>query len=138
MIAHKVEDGYVLVLKKDEKLVKSVVDFCIENKIQAGFFSGLGAVQSATVGYYYLKQKRYKFKKINRLVEIASLNGNITKKDGRPFLHAHVVLSDGKLRPMAGHLKEATVGGTCEIHLRVLNTKFMREADESTGLDLIQ
>lgn len=138
MTSHKVADGYLLVLRRDELIVKSVTKFCALKNINAGYISGLGAVQSATVGYYYLKQKRYKFRKTQRLMEISSLTGNVAIKDGKPFLHLHVVLSDGKLRALGGHLKEAKVGGTCELYLKVFNSKLERQLDEDTGLHLLK
>jgi uncharacterized protein len=57
-------------------------------------------------------------------------------KAGRPFVHAHAVLSDKNGRTMAGHLIEATVFAA-EIHLIELKgMNLERELDEETGLFL--
>lgn len=128
----------MLVFTRGELLVKNLTQFCIQNKIPTGVVQGIGAAQSATVGYYQLSGKRYKFKKFNKFLEITSLLGNVTLKDGQPWLHLHIVLSDAKLRTYGGHLKEATVGGTCEVYLRTFKKSLKRGANPETGLSTIQ
>lgn len=137
MVSKKIEDGYLVVLKKGEDVVKKLTAFCIQEKIQAGFINGIGAAKGAVVGYYHLPSKTYKHKRFNKFMEIAALNGNVSLKDGKPYLHLHVVLSDNKLRAFGGHLKEATVGGTCEVHLITATVKLERTPDKDTGLALL-
>jgi len=38
------------------------------------------------------------------------LEGNVALKEGEPFIHAHVVLSDHNMQTLGGHLFETTVG----------------------------
>jgi predicted DNA-binding protein with PD1-like motif len=84
-----------------------------------------------------LDEKQYQFQKLDQVLEIASLHGNVALKDGEPFIHAHAVFSDENLRTYGGHLKELTVGGTCEIHMRTFSDTWHREYDQETGLSLI-
>ena len=45
------------------------------------------------------------------------MEGNVALKDGEPFIHAHVVLSDHKMQTLGGHLFETTVGVAGEFFL---------------------
>ena len=69
--------------------------------------------------------------------EIASLIGNISQKDGKPFLHIHTVLCDENFTCIGGHLKEAKVGATCEVHLIDLGMNIERKYDNGIGLKLL-
>jgi len=62
--------------------------------------------------------------------------GNVSLKDGEPFVHAHAVLSDEKGNTRAGHLLEGIVFAA-EVHLSQLEgPKLERKYDEVTGLSL--
>ncbi len=129
---------YVLILQKSELLIEQLTNFCKEHDIKAGFFHGLGGALSAELGYYHLDKQEYEFQTLAQVLEITSLHGNVALKDGIPFIHAHAVLSDAALRAYSGHVKELTVGGTCEVHLQAFEDIWHRNYDdEETGLSLI-
>lgn len=128
---------FVLVLQKGEFLVEQLTSFCKKYEIKAGFFHGLGGALSAEIGYYHLDRQEYEFQTLARVLEITSLHGNVALKNGTPFIHVHAVLSDAALRAYSGHVKELTVGGTCEVHLQTFEDTWHRKYDEETGLSLI-
>lgn len=130
-------DNHVLIFQKGERFIEALTGFCADNGISAGFFHGLGGALSAEIGYYHLDSQEYEFTELNEVLEIVSLHGNVALKDDRPFIHAHGVFSDAKLRTYGGHVKEFVVGGTCELQLQAYNTSRQRVHDEATGLDLI-
>ena len=66
-------------------------------------------------------------------MEITSLNGTITES----AIHIHATLADKNFQTVGGHLKEAIVGGTCEIYLEQIKATLERKADAETGLNLI-
>ena len=105
--------------------------------MEGGFITGIGAVLEAELGYYDLPSKRYAWKKFSNTQEIVSLTGSISTSENKLNLHAHIVLSDEHYQAHGGHLKEATVGGTCEILLRRFDTKLQRQYDKETGLNLL-
>ncbi len=137
MISRKTGNNYLLVLKKGEKLVQSLESFAVSKGIKAAWLSGLGAVLDAELAYYDLSRQQYQYHKLNEVLEIASLSGNIAAFEGRHMVHAHIVLSDNSLKTYGGHLKEATVGGTCEIYLQAMDEQFDRTRDDETGLKLL-
>ncbi len=133
----KIDKKYLIILKKDELIIKSLYDFCNKEKIKNAFFSGIGAVKSAKVGYFNLNTKEYEFKEFNKQLEITSLTGNIMLLDNKPLIHCHITLGDKNLNIIGGHLEEALVGVTCEIILHKLNSEINRKLDKEFNLKLI-
>jgi len=133
----KTSERYIVRLEKGESIIDELTSFCQKENITTGFFYGLGAVLSAELGYYNLKTKKYRTKKFNNPHEIVSLVGNVSIVNNKPFIHAHCVLSNENFECFGGHLKEAVVGGTCEIYLTREEIALERKYDEETGLKLL-
>jgi uncharacterized protein len=66
------------------------------------------------------------------------LVGDIALKDGKPQVHAHLVIgkSDGTAR--GGHLTEADVLPTCEVILTESPQHLQKQIDPESGLALIR
>jgi predicted DNA-binding protein with PD1-like motif len=64
--------------------------------------------------------------------------GNISIKDGKPMVHAHVTLADGEGRAYGGHLAAGTPVFACEfaIHEYTADQVLARQNDPETGLML--
>lgn len=125
-------------LEKGADLYNGIARVAQENKITVGRVTGIGAVQHAKLAYYDQKLMKYYDIEIHEPMEIVSLYGNITIKDGQPFVHAHVVLSDEKGNGKGGHLLP---GGTpvfaCEITLEEFDgPELVRGFDAQSGLTL--
>lgn len=133
----KGEKGYVVRLEKGERLVEKLTEFCKEKNIHSGIFNGIGAVLEAEIGFYNLGKKVYEYKKFDQVLELASLIGNVALVDGEPSIHIHVVVSDQNLQCFGGHLKEATVGATCEIYMTDFELELARKFDSEIGLNLL-
>ena len=70
-------------------------------------------------------------------MEITNLKGNISVKDGNPFVHAHITLADKSGKCYGGHLAPGTVVFACEFLIEALDGPvFERCLDEKTGLPL--
>ncbi len=107
-------------------------------KIKGAWLSGLGTCRWAELGWYDLETKNFKFKKLERPMEITSLQGNIAREVGDPIIHIHATLSDQDMNAYGGHLKELEVAGTCEILLhRWYQDELHRQPDSETGLKLL-
>jgi predicted DNA-binding protein with PD1-like motif len=123
-------------LKHDADLVQSMTELARSRGIEAGSFTVIGALKRARLGYYDQKNHEYRELKIDSPHEIASCVGNVSLKDGEPFIHAHVVLADETGNTKAGHLFEGVVFAA-EVHLRQLEgPRLERKYDEVTGLSL--
>lgn len=133
----KSKNSYVIRLEKDEEIIESLEKFCKSNAVKSANLWAIGAVLWAELGFYHLDKKEYSFKKLNSPLEIASLIGNVSQADGKPFLHIHAVFADENFNCIGGHLKEAMVGATCEVHLVDFEKNIERKYDSETGLKLL-
>jgi predicted DNA-binding protein with PD1-like motif len=123
-------------LKHDADLVQTMTELVRSKGIEAGSFTVIGALKRARLGYYDQKNHEYRELKIDSPHEMASCVGNVSLKDGEPFIHAHVVLADETGNTKAGHLLEGVVFAA-EVHLRQLEgPRLERKYDEVTGLSL--
>jgi len=126
----------VLRLKHDADLIQSVIELARSKGMEAGSFTAIGALKRARLGYYDQKNHEYREMEIDTPHEMASCIGNVSLKDGEPFVHAHVVLADETGNTKAGHLFEGIVFAA-EVHLHELEgPRLEREYDEVTGLSL--
>lgn len=125
-------------LFKGVEIVDGLTKFLKEKSISAGLISGIGAVMNARIGYYDQSEKKYISQQFNEPMEILSLKGNISLRDGEPFAHLHVVLSKSDFTCIGGHLFEATVFAFEFEVIEFEGKAFERGFDEPTGLFLWQ
>ena len=91
----------------------------------------------AEIAFYHLKEKAYEFDRIDELLEISSLNGNVAVANDEVVIHAHTTVADENYHSYSGHLKEAAVAGTCEIYLVVFEKAIERVHSDEIGLKLM-
>jgi len=125
--------AYILKLERGEEIMEVIFKFCKQKKIYAGYFFGLGAVNSVRLAWYSIINKKYTERKIKKPLEIVSLAGIITAKK----IHAHIVLSSAMMKTYGGHLIQARISGACEIILTPGEGAIARKYDEAIGLELL-
>jgi hypothetical protein len=64
--------------------------------------------------------------------------GNIALNNGKPRLHAHVVIAKRDGSALGGHLLEARVRPTPEVILVKTPARLARQTDPKTGLALLR
>jgi len=118
-------------------LLEELVGICLRENIQLGRVEAIGAVRKARLGFYNQEARQYCFIEMDTPLEIVNLSGNVSSKDGRPFVHAHVTLADEEGRAFGGHLAPGTeiFAGECMVESFDGND-FVRGYDEETGLPL--
>lgn len=114
---------------------EEIESFAARKGIDAGWFTGLGAVQDAELWYYDQFDQEYRSVSFEEPLEVAACVGNVALLDGEPFAHTHAVLSRPSGQAVAGHLNAATVFAG-ELHLRAFEEPLEREREEITDLDL--
>jgi len=138
MIIHHSADKALIVVPKGEKLVATLTREVSELGLKGGLVSGLGALIDVELGYYHLHEKNYLRKTFSEMdYELISLTGNISLKEGSPYIHVHAALGDDQFRVFGGHLFEATVAVTAEISIIPLGKMPVRELDPRLGLATI-
>jgi uncharacterized protein len=125
-------------LAKGDDLLAALELCCQEQGITVGEVRALGAVSRARVGYYLQGKRQYDFLEIDQPLEILALVGNISLKDGKAMVHAHMALGDEQGRAYGGHLAPGTVVFACEFVLQEYGAAqpLVRQMDEATGLFL--
>jgi len=118
-------------------LLEELTDMCIREGIRLGRIEAFGAVQKARLGFYDQKTHTYQSFALDRPLEITKLIGNISLKEGKPMVHAHLTLADKDGSAYGGHLMAGTIIFACEFLLQVFEGPlFNRGMDEDTGLPL--
>ncbi|WP_028322996.1 PPC domain-containing DNA-binding protein [Desulfatiglans anilini] len=124
-------------LSKDCDLLEALERFCIEKGITLGRVEALGALQKARLGYYDQKKRIYRYVELDRNLEVTSLMGNISLRDGRPMVHAHMTLADREGKAFGGHLTTGNVVFACEFVIQAFEGAVMeRTFDPETDLFL--
>jgi uncharacterized protein len=123
-------------LAKGDDLLLSLEKFCQQHNIRLGEVRALGAVTRAKVGFYDQARKKYSFLEFDQPLEILALVGNISLKDGKPMVHAHVTLGDAAGRAFGGHLAEGAPVFACEFAIfeYLADQELARQPDAATGL----
>ncbi len=111
------ERTHALIFDTENEPMSLLQRFCEEHEVMAARFTAIGAFRSAVLGYFNWERKEYDRIPIDEQVEVLSLIGDVALSDGKPKIHAHVVLGrhDGSTR--GGHLLEAQVRPTLEVLL---------------------
>ncbi|MDN5345337.1 MAG: uncharacterized protein PWQ18_1451 [Clostridia bacterium] len=90
-------------------LLEALQGIVEEDDIRFGSINFLGAVQKGRVGYYLQDEKRYITLELDQGMEILSGVGNVSLKEGKPFVHAHVTFLDKEGKVHGGHLLPGTI-----------------------------
>ena len=118
-------------------LLNSLTYICEKENIVLGRLELIGAVQKARIGYYLQDRNIYTSSELNDPMEITSLTGNISLKDGKPFVHAHINLANAEGNVLGGHLLEGTVVFAAEFIIQTFEgPEFSRIFDDHTKLAL--
>ncbi|MBI5214546.1 MAG: DNA-binding protein [Ignavibacteriae bacterium] len=124
-------------LPNGSDLYESLTEIVQRESIRLGRISGIGATTHAVVAYYDQHTKKYNPLEFSGGMEILSLNGNVSLRDGKPFVHVHILLGDAEGKVFGGHLLPGTKLFACEVTIDEFEgEELVRGFDEGTGLYL--
>ena len=135
---YKVFDNLIAIrLDKGDNVSSSLLSVASKEHITLASISGIGATDDFEVGVFDLEKSAYDHIRYSGNHEINSLAGNLTTKDGEPYLHLHITATgkDGKV--VGGHLFDARISLTAEIFLQTANGKAERKFDSNLGINRI-
>jgi uncharacterized protein len=130
-------DRYQLRLESGDKLFASLLALAAREGISYAALSGLGAVRWIRVAYFNVETREYEIHELEEQLEVTSLVGNITLREGTPTLHAHATLGRRDLSVIGGHVLEAIARPTLEIWLSRERAEVQRLPDDESGLWLM-
>ena len=133
----KFSQGYVLRLDPGEEIVASLTRLVEQEQVQLGSVTAIGAANDVTIGIFSTQEKQYHARRYQGDYEISALVGNVTRKEGEPYLHLHITIGNpvtGEVH--AGHLTSATISATLELFLQVWDGQVGRKFSDQVGLNL--
>jgi len=118
-------------------LYDGVSEIVRKENIRFGRVQAIGATTHAVVAYYDQKLKNYMPLEFDGGMEILNCAGNISIRDGKPFLHIHLILGDRDGKVFGGHVLPGTKIFALEVFIDEYDgEEFIREKDDRTGLFL--
>ncbi len=134
----KYGNEYLLRVDKGEKIAQSLRTLCEQEGIECGGVYGLGAADHVELGLFDTAEKQFIGHTYEGAYEIASLNGNISRMEGKVYLHLHAVIADAENLTRGGHLVEARVSATAELVVQAFSGKAGRKYSQEIGLNLFE
>jgi len=125
-------DRIVIRLDPGDRVMDSLETVREECDVTGGFFTGIGAVDEATLGHYDVEEQDYTERTVEGDFEVTSFIGNV----GPDKIHAHIQLGKRDFSTIGGHFAGGRVSGTFEVVVLPVETELTHELDERTGLDV--
>jgi predicted DNA-binding protein with PD1-like motif len=130
---------YIVVLETGEEVSASLHRFAEQNQLQGSSFKAIGAFSSVKLGWFNWQTKKYETAvHLQEQVEVLSLIGDVALKDGKPAVHAHVIVGKRDGTAHGGHLLEAHVRPTLELVLTEGSEPLRKFEDRESGIAVIE
>ena len=104
------EKTYAVVFDAGDVFPDQLQEFARQEKLTAAHFTAIGAFQEVTLGWFNLEKQEYEENRLSEQVEVLSLVGNIAEYEGKPKIHAHVVVGKRDSSALGGHLLRRRIG----------------------------
>jgi len=125
-------------LELNEEVMEGLGQCLEEAGIRSGAIMAIGALKDTELGYFDAERSEYLRESYPEEMELIQFLGNVTTVDGRPFVHAHAVISGRDFIPRSGHFFSGTVAVTFECQVIPGERAIGREFDGRTGLKLME
>lgn len=122
-------------LDTGDDLLLSLTKIAEENNIRAGWFSVIGGLKKLSYGLFEHGNYHNVIREAKKCCfELLPTGGNITMKEGKIFVHCHIVASDEDEGTSAGgHLMEGSiVYPTAEVYMQEVDAGIDRTFDPSS------
>ena len=130
----RIQDKIFLRCDPGEEILEQLNIVCEKEDVRLALISGLGSVTKAVIGIFDLAEKHFYATTLEEPMEIGTLTGTVTNKNGAVYLHVHAVLGKTDGTAYTGHLKEGVVMATAEIELDLIEGEVGRRFVPETGL----
>jgi uncharacterized protein len=130
-------DSFLVGLRRGEDLLGALNSLFRSRGTTNAAFNVIGVVSHAILGFFDPSIRQYRTKGFSGHHEIVSCMGNVSEKDGEPFVHAHIVLAGEDFGCLGGHLMPGTVIFVSEVAVFPMSGPALaRKLDEQTQLAL--
>ena len=132
------EKTYAIIYDKGDEFIGGLKGFAEEQALTSARFTAIGAFKDVVLQYFQRDKKEYKDIPVQEQVEVLTLAGDVAlTPEGKPEVHAHVVLGKSDGTAIGGHIKQAHVWPTLELILTEYPDYLQKRSDPETGLTLI-
>jgi len=131
------EKVYAVIFSKGDDAMSGLTDFANQNHIEDAHFTGIGAVNGATLAWLDPAAKIYHRIPVTQQAEVLSLVGDMSIFNGKPIVHMHAVLGKPDGATIGGHVFELDVNPTLEVIVTVNTVPLKRKPDDASGMKVI-
>lgn len=124
-------------LSRGASFVDEVLRIAGRERVRTAQVMAVGGVDRLTLAYFNREKREYEQHEFKEFFEVAGISGNLTMKDGKPFLHAHGTFGRRDLSVIGGHLISAAVFPLMEVVLTSTRNTALRKFDDELGLNAI-
>jgi len=124
-------------LKAGARIPDDILGIAKMEKIVTARVEAIGGVEELRLAYFNRSTKRYEEHDFKEFLEVTGILGNVTLKEGRPFLHIHGTFGRRDLSTLAGHVMKAKVFPLLEVVITPTKNRALRRFDDELGLNVI-
>jgi len=124
-------------LRAGAKIPDDILAIARKEKIATARVEAIGGVKELKLAYFNHETKQYEEHEFREFLEVSGIIGNLTQKDGKPFLHIHGTFGRKDLSTLAGHVMTAKVFPLLEVVVTPTKNKALRRFDDNVGLNVI-
>ena len=124
-------------LSRGASLVDEVLTIAAQERVMTAQVAAIGGVDRLTLAYFNREKKNYEEHVYDEYLEVVSMLGDITLKDGKPFLHIHGTFGKRDMSVVAGHVVSASVFPLLEVVITPTKNTALRRFDDDVGVNVI-
>jgi len=124
-------------LKAGARIPDDILAIVKREKVVTARVEAIGGVEELCLAYFNRDTRRYEEHDFKEFLEVTGILGNITLKDGKPFLHIHGTFGRKDLSALAGHVMTAKVFPLLEVVITSTKNRALRRFDDQLGLNVI-
>jgi predicted DNA-binding protein with PD1-like motif len=133
-------DRIAVRMDRGDEVCAKLLELAEKENIRLASVTGIGASNDVTLGVFNTADKKYSKLRYNDSdYEIASITGNLSRQEGKPYLHLHAAIGNPvRGETHAGHLNAAVISATAEIMVGVVDGEVGRKFSDEIGLNLFE
>jgi uncharacterized protein len=128
---------YSVIFYQGDEAFSGLLEFAEKYHVTSAHFTAIGALNGATLGWFDPQRKMYKKIAIVGQHEVIGMSGDIAVYEGKPVVHAHLIVGNPDGTTEGGHLLKANVSPTLEVMVTVDPVTMQKRIDPATDLTLI-
>src|ERR1700723_3989979 len=128
---------YAVIFYQGDEAFSGLLEFAEKYQVTSAHFTGIGALNGATLGWFDPQRKMYKKIPINGQHEVIGMSGDIALYEGKPVVHTHMLVGGPDGTTQGGHVLEAYVSPTLEVMVTVDPIAMHKRLDPEGNLTLI-